>query len=189
MVNGQRLTLHLHLIVAGEVAFLDVLQLRPCELAAEALQMVGEDDAVEVIKFMLHDASQITRHPFIVLLELLILIGDTDALRTLHLLMDAGQGETSFLHDVGLRFVVLLDVGVDVGLDEAFVLGQVVADDVEVDDDDPDGTPHLRSCQADALAALQRFVHILYELLQLGIVFVYLLCFLTKHRLAVCIYR
>ena len=149
--------------------------------------MVGEDDAVEVVELVLHDACQVAFHPFVVLLELFVLVGDADACGALHLLVNAGQTEAAFLRDVGLRLVVLLDVGVDEGADVAFVLGQVFADDVEVDDGEPDGEAHLGCCQSDAFAVLQRLVHVLNELLQVGVVGAYFLGLLPEYRLAVCV--
>ena len=81
-----------------------------------------------------------------------------------------------------------LDVGIDEGPDITFVLGKVVADDIEIDDDEPDGQTYLRRCQADTLAAFKGFVHITYELLQLWIVLVYFLSLLTEHGLTECVY-
>ena len=72
------MTLDFHLIVAGEVTFADVLELGLGELSAQSFQVVGEDDAVEVVEFMLHDAGQVAFHPFVVFLELLVLVGDAD---------------------------------------------------------------------------------------------------------------
>ena len=150
--------------------------------------MVREDDAIEMVELMLHDACQIASHPFIVLLELFILISDANPSRALHLFVNTGQAEATFLRDIHLRLVVLFDIRVDEGTDVAFVLRQILADDIEVDDSQPNGKPHLRRCQADALAAFEGLVHILYELLQLGIVLVYLFSLLPEHRLTVCVY-
>ena len=149
--------------------------------------MVGKDNAVEVVELVLHDAGQVALHPFVVLLELLVLIGDADALRPLHLLVNARQAEASLLHDVGLRFVVFLDEWIDERTDVALVLGKVFADDVEIDDGKPDGNSHLRRCKTDAFASLQRFVHIFDKLVELRIVFVYFLSLLPKHGLTVCV--
>ena len=57
------LSFHFHLIVAGELAFPDVLELGVGELAAKAFQVVCKDYAIEVVKLMLHDAGQIACHP------------------------------------------------------------------------------------------------------------------------------
>lgn len=133
------LSLDFHLIVAGELAFPDVLEFGVCELAAKAFQVVCKDYAIEVVKLMLHDAGQIACHPFIVLLELLVLIGDANAGGALHFFVNAWQTEATFLHNVLFRLVVFLDVGIDEGPDVTFVLGKVVADDIEIDDDEPDG--------------------------------------------------
>ena len=182
------LSLDFHLIVAGELTFPDVLEFGIGELAAKTFQMVCEDDAVEVVELMLHDTGQIACHPFIVLLELLVLIGDANAGGAFHFFVNAGQAEAAFLHNVLFRLVIFLDVGIDEGPDVTFVLGKVVADDIEIDDDEPDGQTYLRCCQADALAAFEGLVHIPYELLQLRIVLVYFLSLLTEHRLTECVY-
>jgi len=182
------LSFHFHLIVAGELAFPDVLEFGVGELAAKAFQVVSKDYAIEVVELMLHDAGQIARHPFIVLLELLVLVGDANTGGALHFFVNAWQTEAALLHNVLFRLVVFLDVGIDEGPDVTFVLGKVVADDIEIDDDEPDGQTYLRRCQADALAAFEGFVHIPDELLQLWIVLVYFLSLLTEHGLTECVY-
>ena len=179
---------HFYLIVAGEVAFPDVLELGLGELAAQTLQMICEDNAIEVVELMLHDASQVASHPFIVLLELFVLIGDANASGTLHLLVNARQTEAAFLHHILFCLIILLDIRVDESLDISFVLRKVFADDIKVDDGEPDGESHLRRRKTDAFAAFQRLIHVLDELLQLRIVFVYLLSLLTKHGLTECVY-
>ena len=72
---------------------------------------------------MLHDARQVTRYPFIVLLELLVHILHVDACRTNHLLVDAWDGETTLVRRILLSLLIILqDMRIDERMAESLVL-------------------------------------------------------------------
>ena len=151
--------------------------------------MVDEHLAVKMVELMLHDTGQIALHPLVVLLELLVLPLHVDACGTHHLLVDGRQRQTAFLAGVSLRLVALDDVRIDIHLTETLVLGQIVAQHIEVDNRQTDGAPYLGGCQSDAFALGQRLPHIANELLQLWIVGGNVFGHLAEHRLAIYINR
>ena len=142
-----------------------------------------------MVELVLHDAGQIALNPLVMMLELLVVPLDMDARGAHHLLVNGGQRQTAFLGGVGIRVVGFDDVGIDIHLTEALILGQVVADDVEVDNRQADGTTNLGSSQSDALAFGQRLPHVVDELLQFGIVGGDVFGHLAQYRLAININR
>ena len=80
-------------------------------------------------------------------------------------------------------------MSIDIGATEVLVFGHVVAQWVQVDDNDTDRAPHLRSGQSDALAFCQRVPHVTKEFVQLRIVGRNVLGYLAEHRLTIYINR
>ena len=78
---------------------------------------------------------------------------------------------------------------IDKGTYIPLVLRVVLADEVEIDDDEPYGEPHLRSCQTNAFATVQGVVHILYQFFKFRIIWCDILGYLAEHRLAKSINR
>ena len=175
--------LHLHLVVAREAAFEDIVDLTLDHLLAQSNDMIGIDLSVEVVELVLHDACEIAVDPFVVLLTGFVLVRDAYARGPLDVLAHAWEREAAFAHGLLLGLVVLLDVGVEEDVAIALVLWEVVLEGVEVYYDDAHGAPHLRSCEPYAARAVEGIEHILYELLNLSILRVNILCHFSQNGL------
>ncbi|CCY15692.1 unknown [Prevotella sp. CAG:755] len=158
-------------------------------LAAKGGDTVDEHVPVEVVELMLHDAGKKTVDPLIVRLELLVKIGDANALRAAHRLVNPRETEASLLYHLRLAAVGLHDLGVDIGPAEVLVLRFVVRNHIEVDDGKPDGQAHLRSGQSHAIGSRERFKHIGNQCGQLGIIGRNVLRLLAKDGLTVSVDR
>ena len=101
-----------------------------------------------------------------------------------------GRGEAALLHGLLLRLLVILhNVGVDESVAEALILGEVLLEHVEVDDDHADGLADLGRGETHAVAGRVGLEHVLNELLQIGIINGNVLCHLAQHGLPVNVYR
>ena len=138
--------------------------------------MVHEEDAFEVVVFVLDDPGQ---HAFDLEragLEVAVEVRDVDLRRAPHVLADVGDGEAAFFKS-GL-FVPLFD---DLGVDEDHrlrgqdltVLGQFFGQWFEVDEEQPFVAPYLRRRQADAGGVVHGLEHVVDQLLEGLRVFVY----------------
>ena len=132
---------------------------------------------------MLHDASQIALHPFVMGLHLLVKPLYVDALGACHLLVDGGQRQTALLHCVSLRLVIFYDMRIDIDMTEVLVFRHVVTQHVEVNDYHADRLAHLRSSKTNAFALCQRVPHILDEIVQIRIVSGNILCHFSQYGL------
>ena len=113
----------------------ELLELGAYELLAQGRNAVYEHCALKVVKLVLHDTGKITLHPFVVLVEIGIHISYMDARGTCHALVNAWQGETTLLHRLLLRVVIIFDdVGIDKCLLKTFVFWKVVTQHAEIYD-------------------------------------------------------
>jgi len=158
-------------LVATAIATLrQGFQLALDELFAKGRDAVDKHVSLQMVELVLHDAGQIALHPLIVGLELLIEPLHTDARRPNYLLVDGRKRQTAFFTAVGLAVVSLNDMGIDIDTTEVLVLWHVIAENIQVDDDQTDGLAYLRCCQSNALAVGQCVPHVSYQFLQLRIV-------------------
>ena len=156
---------------------------------AERRHTVDEHFPVEVVELMLHDACEITVHPLFVGVALGILVTHTDARGSCHLLVNAGQAEASFLRNIGVAVVILLDVGIDECLAEAHVFWHVLRQHIEVDDHHADILSDLRCGQTDAVRLVEGLEHIDQQLVEVGEIGGDVLRHLPQHRLPIYINR
>ena len=132
--------------------------------------MVNKHLAIQMVEFMLHDTCQITFNPLVVVLEQLIVPLYMDACWADHLLVDGRQRQTALFASIGFRIIDLDDMWINKNLTEALILRKILTDDIEVDYRQTDGTSNLWCSQSDTLTLGQRFPHIDYQLLQVGII-------------------
>ena len=93
--------------------------------------MVDKHLTVKMVELMLHHASQITFDPFLMSLELLVKILNANTARTGYILVDARHGKTAFFHGLRSRSrIVLYDMRIDVCPTKAFILRQILAEDI-----------------------------------------------------------
>lgn len=181
---------YLRAVSATELPLHDSLELILYHLLAQWRYPVYEHCALKMVELMLHDSCQITFHPLIVLLQGLVKICHMNACVACHLLVDAGYGQTSFFHGLGVGVFVNLDnMRIDEYMAVALILRHVVTEHVKVDDHNPNVAPYLWSSKANALACLKSLVHILYEFLQSLIVWRDILGHLSQNRLPIYINR
>ena len=69
----------LDLIVGCELAFDEGFEFVLHKLTTETFEVVGVDNAIEVVKLVLHHAGEIAVDPFVMFAEIFILIGDSDS--------------------------------------------------------------------------------------------------------------
>ena len=159
----------LDFVVGCELAFDEGFEFVLHELTTETFEVVGVDDAVEVVEFVLHNTGEVAVDPFVVRVEVFVLVGYADSGGAGDFVAESGEGEAAFFLGVGLG-AVFFDVGVDEEAFVAFVLGLVVADDVEVDDGHADREAYLGGCEAYAAAVGEGVPHVLYGLGEIGVV-------------------
>ena len=182
-VNCQLPPVGLALVVCGELAFCHGDELGLDHLLTERRKMVHEHLAVKVVVFVLEDACLKSFEPTFLLFAIFVEVVDEHFGRTLHALVDAGDGEASLRHGYGF-FTLLDDFGVDEGVVIVFVLRLVVGDDIEVNDEEPDGQTYLRCSKPDTFGMFEGFEYVGDELFEIGIgIEVYLLGSLAKHWL------
>ena len=103
--------------------------------------------------------------------------------------MNGGQRQTTLFRRIGLAIVVFDDMRIDIHASEVFILRHVVAQHVEVNDNNTNGTSYLGSGQSDTLTLGQRVPHVLDKALQVGIVHRDVFGNLAKNGLAIYINR
>ena len=94
--------------------------------------MVDEEFALQMVVLVLEHACKKTIEPLVMRLQLLVEICDVYSLGTTHVFVDAWHTEATFLHRLGV-LTGLNYGGVDICMQEIFVLRHVVAQGVEVD--------------------------------------------------------
>ena len=142
-----------------------------------------------MVKLVLHDACQVAADPFVVGLALLVQPLHMDTRGAHHLLVNGGQRQTTLFRRIGLAIVVFDDMRIDIHASEVFILRHVVAQHVEVNDNNTNGTSYLGSGQSDTLTLGQRVPHVLDKALQVGIVHRDVFGNLAKNGLAIYINR
>ena len=96
--GSPSLLFRLDLISTTEISFQQISQFSFHHLFAQHGQMVHEHFPVKMVELMLHDTGQISFHPFVMGLEILVQITHTNACGTTHRLVDARQTQTPFFH-------------------------------------------------------------------------------------------
>ena len=162
---------YLRAISAAETTLQKVLKLTANHLFAHRRYTVDEHCTLQMVELVLHHASQVTFHPFVVFYEVLVLIAYMYACRTLHILVYSGQREASLLHRLLLRILIVLkDVRIDVCVSETLVLWIVLAEYININNNNANIQTNLWSSKTDAVACVHCFKHISYQCLQFGIV-------------------
>ena len=138
---------------------------------------------------MLHHASQISSYPLIMFIKILIHILYMDACRTNHLLIDTRNRKTSLFRRVSILLIALQDMGIDESMTESFILRQILAEHIQVDNNEADRQANLRCSQSDAVAGIKGFIHIINQFLEFWIIRCNIFSHFSQHWLTININR
>ena len=140
----------------------------------------------EVRKLVLHDTCEESVCPFVVFLEIFVKIFYVHLFGAYHFLVYSGNTQTAFVNGACF-FASLYDTGVDIGFAEIFVFGIVVGKIAQVYYHKAYGQTYLGSGESHTLGVFEGFIHVGYELLQLGIFGGYVFCHLAQNGFAIYI--
>ena len=141
-----------------------------------------------MVILMLDHASSEARVRLTMGLEVGIQILDGDRRWARDLLIDTRDAETTLILGEGI-FTALDDASIDKGLLEPLALGEHLCHRIGIDDEEADGTPDLRSSQADTIREIHGLPHIFDEGTQAFVVGGNILPDLTQDGVSIYIYR
>ena len=158
------------------------------KLLTQRRYAVYEHFSVKMVKLVLHHTCEITVHPLVMRLHVLVKIAYAYTCRTDHLLVYCRQTETAFLHSLRFAVVIFYNMRINVCLSKILILRKIIRKHIKIDNRQTYGLAYLRSCQSDAVGLGQRFKHILDQIVQSRKILGYILCNLSQYRLPVYIY-
>ena len=101
-------------------------------------------------------------------------------------IMNAWDGETTLVRRILLSLLIILqDMRIDKRMAESLVLRKIVAEHVQVDDHQADGQANLRRSQADAIAGIEGFIHIINQLLEFRVIWSNIFSHFSQNRLTI----
>ena len=169
-------------------AFRHRIQLIPHERLAQRSQAVGENNALDVVVFVLHRPGRPSFEHLLVLLKPLVEIAYPNLLRTVDILVQPRQRKAPLVHKhLLVRFLRYLRID-----EHPFVTGRrrvILTERRSIHDEQPQRLADLRSGKPHPFRRIHRVEHVRHQLFQFGILPFHLHALLPQYGRTVYVNR